>query len=800
MKCLYLICNAHLDPVWMWDWPEGAATAISTFYSAVELSEEFDYIFCHNEALLYEYIEKYDPELFFRIGKLIRAGKWKIMGGWYLQPDCIAPSGESLIRQIYLGKKYFTEKFGVSSSVAVNVDSFGHSRGIVQILKKCGYDSYLFCRPYPREMELPQNPFIWEGYDGSEVSAFRAEGEGTYSSPLGYAKENIQKKLRLFDGKDFAMILWGVGNHGGGPSRKDLKDIEELRRVSPFPVFHSWPEEYFASVSPKVRLAESLQKGCFIKSYSSLSRIKQKHTELENALFQAEKMSSAAALIKGKAFPSERFDEAMKALAFSEFHDILSGTCAQDGEKSTLGYLDYGLRLVEEIRTEAFFALSEDFERAKDGEYPIFIFNPNPYETEAIVEAEFLILNAIVSDEEGYEVTAFCEGKRIPLQVVKELSNINYDRRKRVAVKLRLKSMEITRVDLSLAVVKKKPVRFPAGDITVKDAYKEITVDRKTGLIRSYKKGGEELVKGNLFAPYLFDDNADPWGLGLRTVGENMLPFALSDGTEPLFRNLESCRVTEDGEVLTQVESNFVCEGISLRLIYKIYKNMPFTDVHCDVFYNDKLKGVRLGFDVAGGAEAETVFGREMVPQDGGEYPMQRFLRFENGLCVLNSGTFSCMADGERTYFTLLNGSCYCAHKIDDRPLIDYTRFILPTEAGIHHFEYRIGWLPQSEEESAAIRFNQRYYALNHFPHGKGRQVCDKLFETDEKIALISLRKTAEGCKIRLFNNSKNETVTLVKLAGISAELHFSKFEVKTLLIRDGKILECEWAVDNESF
>ena len=74
MKELHLVCNAHLDPVWMWDWPEGASEAISTFYSAVELAEEFDYVFCHNEVLLYEFIEKFDPELFERIKKLENSG------------------------------------------------------------------------------------------------------------------------------------------------------------------------------------------------------------------------------------------------------------------------------------------------------------------------------------------------------------------------------------------------------------------------------------------------------------------------------------------------------------------------------------------------------------------------------------------------------------------------------------------------------------------------------------------------------------------------------------------------------
>ena len=143
MKELHLICNAHLDPVWQWDWNEGTSAALATFYSAVDIAEEYDYIFCHNEALLYEYVERFDPKLFARIKELVEAGKWHIMGGWYIQPDCNVPSGEGFVRQIETGLKYFKERFGMRPSVAVNFDSFGHTQGLVQILSKCGYEGYI---------------------------------------------------------------------------------------------------------------------------------------------------------------------------------------------------------------------------------------------------------------------------------------------------------------------------------------------------------------------------------------------------------------------------------------------------------------------------------------------------------------------------------------------------------------------------------------------------------------------------------------------------------------------------------
>ena len=131
MRKLHLICNAHIDPIWQWTWDEGISSAIATFKSAADLAEEFDYIFCHNEAMLYEAIEECAPDLFERIKKLVAQGKWKITGGWYLQPDCNMPAGETFVRQISVGKAYFKEKFGVEPTIAYNFDAFGHSIGLV---------------------------------------------------------------------------------------------------------------------------------------------------------------------------------------------------------------------------------------------------------------------------------------------------------------------------------------------------------------------------------------------------------------------------------------------------------------------------------------------------------------------------------------------------------------------------------------------------------------------------------------------------------------------------------------------
>ena len=191
MKQIFLICNAHLDPVWQWEWEEGLAETLSTFRIAADFCEEFDgFVFNHNESLLYQWIEEYEPELFAKIQNLVKQGRWHIMGGWYLQPDCNMPSGESMIRQITSGRQYFKEKFDQVPTTAVNFDSFGHSRGLVQILKKAGYDSYIVGRPAAFMFDPPAVDFNWVGYDGSEIATHLSDE--LYNSLLGKATEKIE--------------------------------------------------------------------------------------------------------------------------------------------------------------------------------------------------------------------------------------------------------------------------------------------------------------------------------------------------------------------------------------------------------------------------------------------------------------------------------------------------------------------------------------------------------------------------------------------------------------------------------
>ena len=171
-KKLHMIGHGHIDPVWLWRWQEGYQEAKATFRSALDRMKEYpEFKFIGSSAALYEWIEENDPAMFEEIKERVQEGRWSLVGGWWVEPDCNIPSGESYVRHALYGQRYFQAKFRKKATVGFNPDSFGQT-GCSQILKKSGLDYYVFMRPQPNEKGLPSRVFWWEAPDGSRVLCF----------------------------------------------------------------------------------------------------------------------------------------------------------------------------------------------------------------------------------------------------------------------------------------------------------------------------------------------------------------------------------------------------------------------------------------------------------------------------------------------------------------------------------------------------------------------------------------------------------------------------------------------------
>jgi len=796
MKKIHLVCNAHIDPIWQWDWQEGASAVLSTFQSAVNLAEKHDYIFCHNEVTVYKYGEKYAPELFAKIQELVKKGKWHIMGGWYLQPDCNMPSGESFVRQILEAKRYFLEKFGVHPTTAINFDPFGHTVGLVQIMKKCGQDSYIFTRPYGSQLDLDDDLFCWEGLDGSKIKALRAHG---YNSPLGNSREVIERRSND-DEHETCLVLWGVGNHGGGPSDKDLTDITDLINTSENEYIHSTPEKYFSEVNPEYTFNKSLRismPGC----YSSMYRVKKKHALLENELFFTEKILTTA-YNKGllKEYPEEKIHEITEDLLNTEFHDVLPGSSIQCGEDNGLKLLDHGLLEAERLKTRAIFALSSVKEVSRPGEYPIFVFNPHPYKLVDTVECEFMLQDQNWSDELYSKLTVFDEdGNNVKYQVIKEESNLNLDWRKRIAFKAELKPLELNRFSVFVEFEKIKEEE-KKQNLVLKNDSKYVDIDKDTGLLKSYCIDGIEYIKDG-FELIAFEDNSDPWGMSdeqQKRMGTNEKAFTLSKTPSGVFKNMKSIQVIEDGDIFLGVEAFFEHENTRATIKYKIYKLNDDIDIDVTLFMGDIDKIIKLKVPVAinGTLIGQTAFGTEELFTDARENVALRFIAIDNNkksLALINSGTYGSHFENDALYISLVRGVTYCAHPINDRQLIPSDRFTKKIDQGENSFSFRLTVTDTNKLERKTLEFTQKPYALNLFPVPSSDKEQDfSVSLGDDTISLVTMKK-ADGKNatiFRLLNNSDEEIKTSISVNSTTLPLNFGKYEVKTVVYENGELKE----------
>ena len=818
---LVLVCNSHIDPVWLWPWEEGLAATLATFRAAADLCDRFDgFVFCHNEAVLYQWVEEYEPALFVRIQTLVQKRKWHIMGGWYLQPDCNLPSGESLVRQILAGRLYFRDRFGVEPRVAVNLDPFGHSRGLVQILAKTGYDGYLFCRPGGKDLQLPADDFVWEGYDGSTVVAHRSADH--YNSQRGQARAKAESWVRTHPGQSDGLLLWGVGNHGGGPSREDLRALAGLMaEPGDRAIVHGTPEDYFSGLAARAgelpRVAGDLNPwavGC----YTSMSTVKRAHRRLEHRYFGAERMLADCAVQGLLPYPGPELAAALRALLFCQFHDVLPGSSIAEVETQALQRLHYGLDVVDRLRARAFFALASGQAPAGDGDYPILVYNPHPYPVTGTVVCEFQppepnfnLETMLVPELTGPG------GEPVAAQVEKESCNIQMDQRKRLVFRASLGAACMTRYHCRIREVPRDtavrggrlqpaPVRPVSGVHRHDGEGFTAEVDGATGLLCRYRVDGFDYVAPGTFRPLVIRDSADPWGMKVRAFRDVIGAFTLMTPTEAAaFAGvaagaLAPVRVIEDGPVRTIVEALFAWRRSAICLRYVLPRQGSELLVQAQVSWQEKdtmlklavpttLEGMRVRSEVAYGVECHTRTSEELlghtwlacVSADG-----------DRALTIVNDGTYGFDAAGSEVRLSCLRSPAHAGHPVDDvTPIVRQDRFEPRVDQGEHVFQFWLAGGPAARRleaisREAAVRHDPPV-ALNMFPSGQGAPAAQGPTLSDDVVRITAAKLSEDGRSLilRLFEPTgvPRTTTVHVETLGVHAAVALGPWEIRTLAI-----------------
>lgn len=823
-KSIHLICNAHLDPVWTWQWEEGAANALSTFRTAAELCEKNAlFVFNHNEAILYEWVQQYEPELFRRIQALVKQGKWHIMSGWHLQPDCNMPSGESFVRQILAGRQYFRKYFDVEPTTAINLDPFGHTRGLVQILARSGYDSYLFGRPDQNDCPLPADEFVWVGYDGSEVMATRFTG--WYNSPLGKAREKIEKWLEDNPHKEHCMVLWGVGDHGGGPSKRDLRDVNRLiSQNKEYDIQHSTPEAFFEQLR---RIKDSLPRhrkdinywapGC----YTSQIRVKQKYRLLENEIYMAEKMSAATAIHGAMKYPADALRQALHDLVFAQFHDILPGSSIQRVEEDSLRLLDHGLEITARLKARAFFALGSGQCKSKEGVIPILVYNSHPHKVKQMIECEF---NLADFNEPGCftQVRVYNKGKLLPCQVEHEASNLAMDFRKKVVFIGTLAPSRMNRFDCRLELLKKKPhSRLKQGKDRIffetKDL--EVIINLKTGLVDRYRVRGVDFLGKNSFQPVVLGDCPDPWDMlnkdGYRNIIGRFALMGKKAGTRfsgVKMGLVDSVRTIEDGPARRVIEAVFAYGDSFICQRYKLPGIGTEIEVETRVYWNEKDQLLKLSMPVVDVDKeskylGQVAYGVAELPNNGREVVAQKWVAVVNrkkdkAFTCINDGTYGSDFSDKGLRPTLLRSPAYTCSPWYDTIYLATDRHTPRIDQGerLYRFWLNAGTVSERLRHIGreALVKNEKPFALSFYPPGSGKKPKPLAVLRDDVVQITTIKKAEKGKDFifRLFEPTgrKRSTILALPWIGKTVKVELGGFEIKTLKVNSetGRIDEVD--------
>jgi len=394
---IHLIGHAHIDPVWRWTKDEGRAEVLAMFRSAVARLKEYpEAAFIASSAQFYQWAKEADPGLFDQIKALVKEGRWNPVGGWWVEADVNCPLGESLVRQGLYGQLFFVESFGRKMRVGFNPDAFGHPWTLPQILGGQGLAAYFFMRPGPHEKADLRTPlFLWQGADGTKIPAVQILG--SYNGDERSLEARVKETGLYFaqnqpDQKSW-VVFYGVGDHGGGPTKAAIEKIQNMQRVDPRIRF-STLDRYLSAIGPGLKglpvVSGELQhhaRGC----YSACASIKALNRESEWALLTAEKLAALDTSLLGKEYPVEPFRQSWEKVLFNQFHDILAGSAIEEAYRDARNDYGYALSAAREISIRSLQNIAQKVstEAAPNAMCsPFLVFNPQSWRVREPVEVE----------------------------------------------------------------------------------------------------------------------------------------------------------------------------------------------------------------------------------------------------------------------------------------------------------------------------------------------------------------------------------------------------------------------------
>ncbi|MCU6708062.1 glycosyl hydrolase-related protein [Paenibacillus sp. J5C_2022] len=328
------IGHAHIDLAWLWPIRETIRKGARTFSTVLRNMEKYpDYIFGASQPQLYAWIKEYYPGLYEKVKKRVAEGRWEIQGAMWVEPDTNVSGGEALARQILYGKQFFREEFGVDVETLWMPDVFGYSGSLPQLLALGGV-KYMMTQKLSWNVynQHPHHSFIWEGIDGTGILT-HLPPEDTYNGPA--APRSLAKIERRYLDKsvsDHALMLFGIGDGGGGPGEEHLERLSRLGNLSGLPpVKQEFSLDFFHRLETEASAFERYRGELYLEKHqgtlTSQARNKWYNRRMEIALRETEFAASLILALGGEdSYPAQRLKEIWKEILLYQFHDILPGS------------------------------------------------------------------------------------------------------------------------------------------------------------------------------------------------------------------------------------------------------------------------------------------------------------------------------------------------------------------------------------------------------------------------------------------------------------------------------------------
>jgi len=816
-KRIYCVGNAHLDPIWLWRWQEGSCEAKATIRSALDRMKEYpEFIFACAAGQVFEWIEKFDPDMFAEIQQRVQEGRFILVGGWFVQPDCNNPSGESFVRHGLYTQRYFKEKFGVTATVGYNVDSFGHNGMLPQFLKKSGMDSYIFMRPGPHEMTLPSHIFRWRSPDGSEVTAGKILVRYNASAHIK-TEEMMDDILMSMEEKadpnmDQMLFFYGVGNHGGGPTKQNIEMISAYREKHPESEFiFSTVQDFFdraETFKDKLPLVDTdLQhhaSGC----YAAVSDIKTGIRRAECALYAAENFGMLVNRLVGFNAPTaEQLHYAWKNVMFAHFHDSMGGCSIKPAHDDTILSLGESRTLAQKMENDALQTISWKIDTADATKgFPVILFNPHPFPVEHVHTVNGYFKRIL--DEAGNDMTiqyvhspaAATRGNAGNTAFIAKVPAFGYatyyrrnDVRGDTGNARLLGNDKLSYYNPDAQIYPEDMSKCPkASGLVLENDLVRVTFEKRTGYIASIEDltTGRNMLSGCGAVPAVMDESEhDTWSHQKNFFNKQIAQF--SDAV---------IEVQENGPIRATMKVTNRYNNSTLTQYFSLTLNSKQLQVRVKLDWQETQKMLKIRYVTAldnPKAYYEIPYGVIQRPADGEEEPGLMWIAAKDdtqGFAILNDSKYSFSIQGNAMNLTAIRSPYYNDHGHKD----PYDNECEVTDIGITEFQYIFcpveneGW-SHVIRDAKVLNTPCTLIMENNHKGVLGINYCGIEVSADNVIVCAFKRsEDGTGVVLRAYETDGRETDVTVRGDLLPATLtaKFTPYSINTYYLSDG---ETQW-------